>query len=154
MLDLERADAGLGGVSRLQPGDHPAAVVAQLAGLVEIGAIAVADEAAVALEIAAGVGKRRAERARAAPAAPPARSRRGAGELRRQSSRGGEHRRAARAAISSPSRDGGEIARTAAIERQPRRGAGDVGRRRETLADRLAEAGFGEHPGDRIETAR
>src|SRR3546814_5702706 len=45
--DLERVDPGLLAVARLQPGDQPAAVVAELAQLVERGGVALGDEAAV-----------------------------------------------------------------------------------------------------------
>ncbi len=61
VLDAERADIGIGGIARLQPGDHPAALVAELARLVEIAAVAVAHEAAVALQVRQVVAKRRAD---------------------------------------------------------------------------------------------
>ena len=47
MADLERLQAGFFGILRLKPRDHGAAVVAQLAVLVEVGVVASTDEAAV-----------------------------------------------------------------------------------------------------------
>ena len=55
---LQRFDAGRVGVTRLQPGDHLAAAVAELAMLVEIAIEAIADEAAVALVERQLVGER------------------------------------------------------------------------------------------------
>ena len=49
--------------------------------------------------------------------------------------------------------DGGKVARAAAVERQARERAREVGRRGERGADRLAAAGVGEHPGDGVEAA-
>ena len=50
VADLERADAGLVRVARLQRRDHAARFIAQRARLVERGVVARAHEAAVALE--------------------------------------------------------------------------------------------------------
>ncbi len=48
VADLERLNPGLGGVVRLHPGNHAAALVAELARLVELGVVAFGDKAAVA----------------------------------------------------------------------------------------------------------
>ena len=56
---LERLDAGRLGIGGLEAGDHLTAAVAKRAVLVEIGIIAVADEAAVA-----GVERKACRRAR------------------------------------------------------------------------------------------
>ena len=56
--DLERADAGLVGVARLQGRDHAARFVAQAPRLVERGLVAGAHEAAVALDQRQLVGER------------------------------------------------------------------------------------------------
>ena len=61
VTDLELADAGLPGVSRLQVGDDPPALVAQGARLVERRQRAGADEAAVAFDERQVVGERRLE---------------------------------------------------------------------------------------------
>ena len=56
--DLQALDAGVLGVARLQRGDHPARFVAQGPRLVERPVVAVAHEAAVALEGGQFVGER------------------------------------------------------------------------------------------------
>src|SRR5262249_59738743 len=56
--DLERANAGLLGIARLQGGDDAAGFVAQAAHLVERGVVAGAHEAAVALDQGQLVGER------------------------------------------------------------------------------------------------
>ena len=77
VLDAQRADVGVGGVAGLQAGDDPAALVAEAARLVEFGAEAGADEAAVALQVRQVVGERRSERRlRASPGGAPALRRR------------------------------------------------------------------------------
>ena len=59
VLDAERAEIGLGGVARLQRGDHPPRVVAEPPRLVEFAVVALADEAAIGLEVRQTVAKRR-----------------------------------------------------------------------------------------------
>ena len=60
VADLERLDAGRLDVAGLERGHHLAAVVAQAARLVEVGAVAVAHEAAVAAQHAAARRRARA----------------------------------------------------------------------------------------------
>ncbi len=126
--DLQRAHAGLVGVARLQRGDHPARFVAQRARLVERGVVAGAHEAAVALEQRQFVGERRrqlgcdrgigpAQRRRSAAAIS-------AGSVASAVERVGEARRC-RDAVA----DGGEVARAAAADHQPRQRARQIGRR-------------------------
>ena len=117
VLDLQPADIGLGGVVALQAGDDPPAVVAQLPRLVEIGPAAVADEAAVALQMRQVVGERGAERI-------GERGRSGAqGRNRARDFVGefvdGEATGDAGGNI-EPVANGGEIARPAAVEGQAR----------------------------------
>ena len=153
VLDAERADVGLGGVARLQAGDDAAALVAELARLVEVGAMAVADEAAVALQMRQVVGERRRRARRPAPPARAASAGARLGDLGRQ-------RRRRRCASREPRGDGepvadrGEVARAAAVERQARqRARRDRAPRRASSRMRSAPRGIGEHPGDRVEAA-
>ena len=130
VLDLERRDAGLVGVARLQRGDHAPALVAQRARLVERGEARRRDEAAVARDERQLVGERRLEVARQRAVV----ARRAASQAARQ------RRPAASGAVSSvaPMRGAGveavaqrgEIARAAAVERQPRQRAHEIRRRR------------------------
>src|SRR5690606_633608 len=126
------------GIAALQPGDHPAALVAERARLVEIGRMAVADETAVALEVREIRAERRGDRLAEVV-------RRGAecgdrvADLRRQAvnakptgdlRRGGE-----------PVADRREVARAAAVEAEPGERAGGVGRRRQRRAELRPEPG-------------
>ena len=67
---LQRFDAGRLGVTRLQPGDHLAAAVPELAMLIEIAIEAIADEAAVALVQRQLVGERGGQGSALRPQAP------------------------------------------------------------------------------------
>ncbi len=141
MADLQRLDAGRLDVFRLERRHHAAAVVAEAQRVVEIGAEAFAHEAAVAAECAAA---RRRALPRAAPAAssPAARARR---PCRRRGPPAGRWPLAffeqAAAVGGGPSAvaDGGEIARTTALERQARHGAGDIGRAAQRVAQIVAQ---------------
>ena len=61
VADFQALDAGLFGVARLHRGDHQPRGIAQIAGLVECGFIAFADEAAIALDQRQLLGQRALE---------------------------------------------------------------------------------------------
>ena len=149
VLDLQTANLGLAGVARLQAGNHPAALVAEPPRLVELGVVAVADEAAVALQMRQIWPERGGE-----GFDQPGR-RRGDGGRRRGDLLG---EGAVQPAGDPPGggetvADGGEIARAAAVEGEPRQRPGEVGRGGEVAAEPLSEPGVGEHEGDRVEAA-
>ena len=129
---LERADAGLVRVARLQRRHHAARFIAQRAGLVERAVVAGAHEAAVALQIRQIVGKRRRERRDDGIVRRRERTRRlgdfvgrfQCGEAARQLLRRRE-----------PVADRRKIARAAALKHQPRQRAREIRRGRELRPD-------------------
>ena len=151
MLDLEAPDSGLRRVVGLQPGDHPPALVAELPRLVELGVVAVADEAAVALQMRQVECQRRAEALARAPAGSAER-RRDRGELLPAAGPLGQHAEHHGRRV-EPVADRGEVARAAAVEHQPRQRPGEVGRGGERLARSSRRRRLGQHPRDRVEPA-
>ncbi len=125
---LERADAGLVRVARLQRRHHAARFIAQRARLVERAVVAGAHEAAVALQIRQVIGKRRGERRDDRIVRRRERTRR-FGDLVRRFQRGEPPREFLR--CDKPVADRRKIARAAALEHQPRQRAREVRRRRE-----------------------
>ena len=152
--DLQRLDAGRIGIARLQRGDHPARFVAQRARLVERAVVAGAHEAAVALEQGQLVGERRRERigdGRIRTAQRGGRVCQLGRDLSGLLQRAGELRGRQNAVA-----DGGKIARTAAVDHQPRQRAGEIGRglepRAHVAARRAGERS--ERPARRLYSAR
>ena len=136
------------GVARLQRRDHAAGFVAQRTRLVERGVVARAHEAAVALEMRKLVGERRRELGGdrgVGPAQRPRRLRELGGEVRRSSSSAAKP-----AAASDAVADGGEVARPAAADHEPRQRAGEIGRRREARAHVGARRRVGNEEFDRV----
>ena len=136
VADLEALDAGVVGVARLHRGDDEARGVAQVAGLVERGLIAFANEAAVALDQRQLLGQRALEFARQLARRAAQRRHHRSDILRRmielveprQRLVGGED------AVAQAC----EIARAAAADRQPRQRARHVGRAAQDGADIVA----------------
>ena len=131
MLDLQALDAGRPGIFRLHPGDHAPALVAQFAGLVEIGVVARRDEAAVAGHERRFGDERCVEQIEERVVTGQAV--RGGGEVDRQIDAG--ERRGDGVCRFQPAPDRGQVARAAAVERQARQRPVDVRR----LAQGLAE---------------
>ena len=125
---LQRFDAGRLGVARLQPGDHLAAAVAELAMLVEIAIEAVADEAAVALVERQLVGERRARSCSTSSGTEPEPAATASSSCGRPRPAARRKMRGERAGPSDGVAHRAEIARTAAVEREPRQRPRQVGR--------------------------
>ena len=152
VADLERLDAGIVGVARLHRGDDEAGGVAQIAALVERGLIALADEAAVALDQRQLFGERALEFA---------------GEVARGTAQRLHHRndfRRRRFELRQPRQrlvggkdavaQAGKIARAAASDRQPRQGARHVGRGAQRGSDVVTRGAVGDKGGNRIQPPR
>ena len=140
-------------VAGLQRRHHLAAVVAQRAGLVEVGAEAGAHEAAVAAQLRRLVDQRAGEqslpgRRRTAPGA--ARCRRSASG-RPMPPAPSRSRRAQAAAAAQAVAHGAEVARAAALQGEARHGARDVGRGPQRGARILAQRLVLEQEADRVE---
>ena len=124
VADFQSAHAGVVGVARLQRSDDAARFVAQRARLVERGVVALAHEAAVALEAGQFGGKRGGKLGGQHAVRTLARAQR-VGDLRRR-----RFKRANRASEIGRGQDavanGGEVARAAAANRQPRQRAGEI----------------------------
>ena len=116
MLDLQRSHTGLLGIGKLQPGNHPARLVPERPEVIELGREPGADEPAVALHQRQLVVKRCRQ-----PLADLARNRpeRGDGFLQmgRDFAVAEQYRDVGGGP--EPGKDGAEITRSAAIERQP-----------------------------------
>ena len=151
VADLQALDAAIVGVARLHRGHHEARGVAQIAGLVERGLEAFADEAAVALLQRQLVGECAGKSAGQVARRPAQRVHRRRDVGRQVADRaeprqhlvGGEH------AVAK----GCEIARAAAADREPRQCARHVGRGLQCRADVVAHAAVGDEHRDRIEPA-
>ena len=145
MADLERADAAQADILGLQLGDHPAALVAQPAGVVELGVEGRRHERAVAGE-ERRLGDQRSVEPRDQRLVPGQRlARRGEhrGELVRQ-------RRAQPLRLRQAVADRREIARAAAVERQPRQRPLEVGHLAQVLAHRPRGLCRGVEVADRV----
>ena len=133
VADLQRLHGRGVGIARLQRRDHAAGFVAQRARLVERGVVARAHEAAVALEVR--------EARRRAPPRARRRSRHRAGAAPRPLARAPPAMAALLVELGrelgggdDAVADGGEVARAAAADHQPRQRAGEIGRGLEARA--------------------
>ena len=149
---LQRFDAGRVGVARLQPGDHLAAAVSELAMLIEIAVKTIADEAAVALVQRQLVGERRVKDLldvlghRFEPRCDSI-------ELLRQAEAGGTgEMRGKRSGRGDGIAHRAEIARTATGKRKPRQRPRQVRRAFQLLAQRLPQPRLAGEIGDGVET--
>ena len=152
VADFQRLDAGRLGIGRLQAGDHLAAPIAQFPLLVEIGARALSDEAAVTRVQRQTLGKRPgkrlldARRRRFEPRGDRCKLGRqterasGADEARGKCMSGGYGRA-----------HGAEIARAPSPQSEPRQRSGKVGCCLQLLAQGLAEPGLIGQIGDGVE---
>ena len=125
MADLQALDGGHVGVARLHRGDDEAGGVAQIAGLVERGLVALAHKAAVALDQRQLFGQRTLEFTRQLPRRTAQRLYDG-GDLRRRIVKlfkSGQRLVGGEDAVAQA----GEIARTAPPDRKPRQRARHVG---------------------------
>lgn len=148
VLDLQRLDARLFAILQLQPRDHAARLIAQRPHLVELGARALADEAAVALQKRQFLGKGRVEAREQFPRQGRDRVAR-FGQFRREL--GAREERRYRRRGPHARLDGTEIARAAAAEREPRQGPRHVRRPAKRVANIRRKARLiGQHL-DRIE---
>ena len=152
VADFQALDAGVVGIARLHRGDHEPRGVAQIAGLVERAVIAFADKAAVALDQRQLFGQRALEFARQIARRLAQRRHDRNDVLRRRL----EPRQSRQRLIGGEDAvaQGGEIARAAASDRQPRQRARHVGRGAQNLADVVARGGIGHEGADRIEPPR
>ena len=152
VLDAQRADGGVAGIGRLQTGDDLAAFVAQLARLVEIGAVAGAHETAVALQVGQVVGERcrnRGDQIGGRGSERRHRLRNLSRNVRRRADVGGERDRRRKSLA-----DRRQIARAATLKRDARQRPRQIGGGGEPVAERPAATGIAREPGHRIEAPR
>ncbi len=132
MFDPQETDAGVLGIARLQGGNDTAGFIAQRACFIECFVVALAHEAAVALE-GGQIGRQCGGQFRGEHAVGLAAGLHRLGDFRRRVLErgkrageigGGEHAVA----------DGGKIARPATPDRKARQGAREIGRRRKPRA--------------------
>ncbi len=153
VLDFEGGNAGRRGDAALQFGDGLTAFVAQLALLVERGRIARRDEAAVARLQRQRLRKRPAQALDQNVVHAKLLAQRGQLGRRRRFRQMRAHPRAQTRGTGQPAADGGEVARPAAAEPEPRQRAFDVGTFAQTGADILAQRRRLDKAGDQVETA-
>ena len=143
VADLQGIDAALADVLALQLGDDAAALVAQAAGFVELLVEARGDEFAVAGEERRFVDQRLAETSDEGGMAAEGVA--GGGEdLRNVAVKG----LAQALGLGEAVAEGGEVAGAAAVEREAREGALEVGDAAEEVAGRAGDGGFGVEVGD------
>ena len=137
---LQRLDAGLADVPGLQRGHHLAAVVAQAARLVEVGAVAGAHEAAIAPQVRRRIDEGAREQGLQLARAPRQALGDGGKRIRQADAAGPRAQQAGAGARGrQPVAHGGKVARLAALQGQPRDGAGDIGRGAQQAAHVLAQ---------------
>ena len=149
---LEPGDAGLLAVACLEPGDQPAALVAQGHQLVEVGGVARRDEAAVAGDQRQLGPERPVQAVDQGVVAPQPRVH-GGDRLGRRAQAGLGQVAAQHRSLAQRVAQGGQVARPATPHGEPRQGALDIGTAPEHRAQGPAQAALGDEELDAIKAA-